>query len=121
MKVEIQKTIDGEYFIQLPQEALNALDAGPGDTLHWEDLGNGSFSLKKKMRYYKVVCLQSFRMEYVVEVPDSQVVSTSDLLEMVKNMDEVEQVDLGLDIVSVTKITDEDIRQRDVAAQQERW
>jgi hypothetical protein len=38
-----------ELFIELPPDALNQVGWDIGDTIIWEDLGNGSFKLKKKI------------------------------------------------------------------------
>jgi hypothetical protein len=40
--------VTGDLIMPLPTEALNQLGWDFGDTLVWEDLQNGSWSLKKK-------------------------------------------------------------------------
>lgn len=48
----IQVQQDGktkELFLEFPPEALNQVGWDEGDTLLWEELPNGSWSLKKKV------------------------------------------------------------------------
>ena len=48
----IQVQQDGktkELFLEFPSEALNQVGWDEGDTLLWEELPNGSWSLKKKV------------------------------------------------------------------------
>ena len=47
--VEVQQ--DGktkELFIEFPPDAINQVGWDEGDTLIWEELDNGSFSIRKK-------------------------------------------------------------------------
>ncbi len=39
----------GECFIQFPEELLQAANWQEGDILEWKDLGDGSWSLTKKV------------------------------------------------------------------------
>jgi hypothetical protein len=59
--LEVQESPTGDQFIEFPPEALE-----------WTDLGDGSWSLKKKEPekvWVMVEALQTFRMRYMVEVP----------------------------------------------------
>ena len=50
--VEVQQ--DGktkELYIEFPPDALNQMGWDEGDTIIWEELPNGSYSLKKKEEY----------------------------------------------------------------------
>ena len=38
---------NGELFLPLPEELIHQMDWKVGDTLLWEDLGNGTFGLKR--------------------------------------------------------------------------
>jgi uncharacterized membrane protein (UPF0127 family) len=45
--VEVQIDDVGEYFIEIPDDILNALELDIGDTVEWTDIGGGCFALKK--------------------------------------------------------------------------
>jgi len=70
--LEVQESPTGDQFIEFPPEALAEVGWKDGDTIEWTDLGNGSWSLKKKEPekvWVMVEALQTFRMRYMVEVP----------------------------------------------------
>lgn len=70
--LEIQESPTGDQFIEFPPEALAEVGWKEGDTIEWIDLGNGSWSLKKKEPekvWVMVEAIQSFRMRYMVEAP----------------------------------------------------
>lgn len=70
--LEIQESPTGDQFIEFPPEALEEVGWKEGDTIEWIDLGNGSWSLKKKEPekvWVMVEAIQSFRMRYMVEAP----------------------------------------------------
>jgi hypothetical protein len=70
--LEVQESPTGDQFIEFPPEALEQVGWKDGDTIEWTDLGNGSWSLKKKEPekvWVMVEALQTFRMRYMVEVP----------------------------------------------------
>jgi hypothetical protein len=70
--LEVQESPTGDQFIEFPPEALAEVGWKDGDTIEWTDLGDGSWSLKKKEPekvWVMVEALQTFRMRYMVEVP----------------------------------------------------
>jgi hypothetical protein len=70
--LEVQESPTGDQFIEFPPEALEEVGWKEGDEIEWTDLGNGSWSLKKKEPekvWVMVEALQTFRMRYMVEVP----------------------------------------------------
>lgn len=47
--VEVTQDLNGESFIELPEEVLNSFNLKEGDTLSWESLDDMSgYKLKKK-------------------------------------------------------------------------
>ncbi|MGO2162082.1 MAG: hypothetical protein ACTH4J_16675 [Vibrio toranzoniae] len=47
--VEVTQDLNGESFIELPEEVLNSFNLKEGDTLSWEHLDDMSgYKLKKK-------------------------------------------------------------------------
>jgi hypothetical protein len=71
--LEVQESPTGDQFIEFPPEALEQVGWKEGDEIEWTDLGNGSWSLKKKEEkvWVMVEALQTFRMRYMVQVPAS--------------------------------------------------
>jgi hypothetical protein len=72
--LEVQESPTGDQFIEFPPEALEQVGWKDGDEIEWTDLGNGSWSLKKKEEekvWVMVEALQTFRMRYMVQVPAS--------------------------------------------------
>lgn len=47
-QVVVKVDDDGEYYIDLTDEMLEALDVKPGDTVIWRELKDGSWELTKK-------------------------------------------------------------------------
>ena len=47
MQKEVKKYENGEYYIEFSDEEMECVGWSPGDTLKWEDNGDGSFTLKK--------------------------------------------------------------------------
>ena len=62
------------YFITLPDAVLDAVDWKEGDTIEWKDNGDGSYTLTKKTtkKLVLVEAVSTFRMRYVVEVPEGK-------------------------------------------------
>jgi len=46
-KLTVQKDENGELFFEFPDALLNQMGWDAGDTLLWEELPNGSWSIKK--------------------------------------------------------------------------
>lgn len=48
MIVHVQQSEDGEFFIHLPDEVIDATNLQMGDTIEWVDRGDGSFLIQKQ-------------------------------------------------------------------------
>jgi len=91
---------DGELFIEFPDEVMEDAGWKVGDDLEWEDLKNGSWSLKKSEKVWVMVeCIQQYRMRYMVQVPKSNPEYALDDVTM-KEAKEFSQLDIGETIVS---------------------
>lgn len=69
--IELQEDpVTGECILEFPPEVIEHAGWAEGDTLTWEDVGNGSYSLTKKQTQWVLVdCVSTFRQRYMVEVP----------------------------------------------------
>lgn len=69
--VKIEQDVNGDLILPLGEDTCNELGWEVGDTIFWEDNGDGSFVLSKKPKTKIVLvdCVSSFRMRYAVEVP----------------------------------------------------
>jgi bifunctional DNA-binding transcriptional regulator/antitoxin component of YhaV-PrlF toxin-antitoxin module len=47
LPVEVDE-VSGDYYIQLPDDLLEAANLKEGDSVYWTDNNNGSYSLTKK-------------------------------------------------------------------------
>ncbi len=62
----------GDLVLPLPDELLKEAGWKTGDTLDWNDNGDGTFSMTKKeptTEWVLVECISTFRERYMVEVP----------------------------------------------------
>ena len=68
--VEVEQAPDGEFFIQLTDEMLQASGFAIGDELDWKDNKDGSYTLVKKTpkKYVMVEAIAQYRMRYCVEL-----------------------------------------------------
>lgn len=46
--VNVEEDENGDAYIQLPEEVLQHANLKEGDTVHWQDNGDGTWSLSKK-------------------------------------------------------------------------
>lgn len=46
--LDVKEAEDGEPYIELPDELIDSLGWKEGDTVHWKDNGDGTWSLSKK-------------------------------------------------------------------------
>ena len=98
--IEVQENEDGELFIELNDEILEGTGWEIGDDLEWEDLKNGSWSLKKSEKVWVMVeCIQQYRMRYMIQAPKSNPEYALDDVTM-KEAKEFSQLDIGETIVS---------------------
>lgn len=110
--VRLEEADDGSGDMVIPFTDEQLAEAGwkEGDTIEWTDLGNGSWSLKKKepeMVWVMVEAVQQFRMRYMVQVPASNPEWAMDTVVM-KEAKEFSQQDMGETIVSHRVVTEEE-------------
>lgn len=68
--VEVQENSDGELFIELNDDILDAAGLQVGDAIDWIDNGDGSYTLQKKATEWVLVeTVSIFRQRYMVQVP----------------------------------------------------
>lgn len=99
--LDVQENEDGELFIQLTEDMLEASGFKIGDTFDWKDNGDGSFTLIKKeeTELVMVECISTFRQRYVVEVPKGKAEWALDTVTM-EEAKEFSQLHIGETIVS---------------------
>jgi len=68
--LKVQEGVDGELYLQLNDEVLEASGFKIGDKLQWIDNKDGSWSMIKvddSLNYYVVDVLSTFRNRYVIK------------------------------------------------------
>ena len=110
--VEVQYSEElQDYYIELPDDVLKHAGFEVGDTLVWNDNGDGSYTLSKgeKMETELVLveCISQFRQRYVVTVPKGKAEWALDTVTMEEAF-EFSQKHLGETIVSHRVISKED-------------
>jgi hypothetical protein len=102
---EVKENEDGELYIELDDQALEAAGLKTGDTVRWIDNGDGSWSIvkaepeAKKTQWVLVEAVSTFRMRYMVEVPQGRAEWALDTVSM-EEAKEFSQHHLGETIVS---------------------
>jgi len=103
---------DGEYLIPLGDDLCEQMGWEVGDTLQWTDNKDGSFSLSKQEKQMTQLVLvetvHSFRMRYVVEVPQGQLDWALDTV-VCEDAKEFSQEFIGEQIVSSRVLTKEQV------------
>lgn len=102
-----------EYYIELPEEALEKSGFKFGDRLKWTDNGDGSWSLTKMeddLKYYVVDVLSSFRNRFVVKARSldhafDEVTCRSDDPEFA----EFSQKHIGCEIIDGIEVSEEEL------------
>jgi hypothetical protein len=92
----------GDLILPLPEKLLEETGWKTGDTLDWNDNGDGSFSMTKKettTEWVLVECISTFRERYMVEVPIGKQLWALDTVTM-NEAKEFSQEHLGETIVS---------------------
>lgn len=99
--VEIKENTEGELYIEFPDQLMEQMGWKEGDTLKWDDKGNGSFSITKKeeTEWILVDTISQFRMRYLVEVPKGKAEWALDTV-VCEEAKEFSQEHLGETIVS---------------------
>ena len=70
--VHIEQDENGEFILPLTDPIFADLGWEVGDTILWEDNGDGSWTMSKKPKTKIVLvdAIQMFRMRYAVEIPE---------------------------------------------------
>jgi len=92
----------GDLILPLPEKLLEETGWKTGDTLDWNDNGDGSFSMTKKettTEWVLVEAISQFRERYMVEVPKGKELWALDTVTM-NEAKEFSQEHLGEVIVS---------------------
>jgi hypothetical protein len=92
----------GDLILPLPEKLLEETGWKTGDTLDWNDNGDGTFSMTKKeptTEWVLVECISTFRERYMVEVPIGKELWALDTVTM-NEAKEFSQEHLGETIVS---------------------
>lgn len=113
--LDVQKTDDGEFFIELNDEILAESGFKVGDDIQWIDNKDGSFTLKKSDKVWVMVeTVSTFRNRYVVQAPAEHPEYALDTVACEKAK-EFSQKWLGETIVSHRVISNDDaIEQFDI-------
>ncbi|MCX8483113.1 MAG: hypothetical protein ORN50_05990 [Crocinitomicaceae bacterium] len=92
----------GDLILPLPEKLLEETGWKTGDTLDWNDNGDGTFSMTKKeatTEWVLVECISTFRERYMVEVPIGKELWALDTVTL-NEAKEFSQEHLGETIVS---------------------
>ena len=92
----------GDLILPLPEKLLEETGWKTGDTLDWNDNGDGSFSMTKKettTEWVFVECISTFRQRYMVEVPKGKELWALDTVSL-NEAKEFSQEHLGETIIS---------------------
>ena len=92
----------GDLILPLPEKLLEETGWKTGDTLDWNDNGDGSFSMTKKeptTEWVLVETVSQFRERYMIEVPKGKELWALDTVTM-NEAKEFSQEHLGETIVS---------------------
>jgi hypothetical protein len=107
--------IDGEFFIEFPDEVLEGTGWKIGDAINWVDNKDGSWTLTKSDKVWVMVeCVSMFRERYLVEAPADHPEYALDTVTM-NEAKEFSQEHIGETIVSHRVVSyDEALKQCDV-------
>jgi hypothetical protein len=70
--VKLKKDKSGNLILPLGDEVMKEVGWDIGDTIEWSDNGDGSWTMSKKVKTKLVLVdtVSSFRLRYVVEIPE---------------------------------------------------
>ena len=99
----------GDLILPFPEGLCEKLGWDIDDTLDWEDNGDGSYTLSKKVEteWVLVECVSTFRERYMVEVPKGKTEWSLDTVTM-NEAKEFSQEHLGEQIVSHRVVSKEE-------------
>ena len=106
--LEVQEN-EGGAFVVFPDDAMEQLGWKEGDSINWQDNGDGSWSLTKKeeMEWVLVETIQQYRMRYMVQVPKGKSEWALDTV-VYEEAKEFSQKNLGETIVSHRVVSEEE-------------
>lgn len=109
MIINLIEDENGDVILPLGEELCNEIGWKVGDTIEWIDNGDGSWTMRKKemKELVLVECISTFRMRYVVEVPQGKKDWACDSVVM-QEAEEMSQHHIGEDIVSHRVISEEE-------------
>lgn len=111
MIITLEKDENGELILPLSDELCSELGWKIGDTIKWNDNGDGSWTMTKLEKEQKelvlVECISTFRMRYVVEVPAGKKEWALDTV-VCEEAEEFSQEHIGEQIVSHRVINEEE-------------
>lgn len=116
MIVYLETDEEGNLILPLSNEFCEEAGWEIGDTIHWQDNGDGTYTLTKanhmkpETELVLVDCVSTFRMRYVVEVPKGKKDWALDTVTM-QEAKELSQEHIGEQIVSHRVITEEEYLQ----------
>jgi hypothetical protein len=112
--LDVKQHEDGSSYIEFPEDTMAGLGWKEGDTVVWTDNHDGSYTLtKKNTQWVLVEAVSTFRMRYMVEVPEGKDEWALDTVVM-EEAKEFSQKSLGETIVSHRVVSyDEAIRMCD--------
>lgn len=104
-----EDTESGDLILPFPEGLCEKLGWDIDDTLDWEDNGDGSYTLSKKVEteWVLVECVSTFRERYMVEVPKGKTEWSLDTVTM-NEAKEFSQEHLGEQIVSHRVVSKEE-------------
>lgn len=102
MIIELQRDENGDLILPLSDELCAEAGWNIGDTIEWIDNNDGSWTMRKKEMKKELViveCISTYRMRYVVEVPEGKKEWALDTV-VCEEAEEFSQEHLGEQIVS---------------------
>jgi hypothetical protein len=104
--IDVQEDTVGDCFIELPEDLLAEAGWKEGDTIHFDDNGDGSFTMSKR-EWVLVEAISQFRERYLVQVPQGKTDWALDTVTM-EEAKEFSQKHLGETIVSHRIVSQEE-------------
>jgi hypothetical protein len=104
--IDVQQDSVGDCFIELPEELLAEAGWKEGDTIHFDDNGDGSFTMSKR-EWVLVETVSQFRERYMVQVPQGKTDWALDTVTM-EEAKEFSQKHLGETIVSHRVVSEDE-------------
>ncbi len=104
--IDVQQDLVGDCFIELPEEFLAEAGWKEGDTIHFDDNRDGSFTMSKR-EWVLVEAISQFRERYMVQVPQGKTDWALDTVTM-EEAKEFSQKHLGETIINHRVVSEEE-------------